>query len=267
MRISGRHPRASERDLARLADGTLDSSRREAVERSVAASGELQSRLRDQRRAIDAVRRAHGRARSAGAADPPSGARSDPRARSLTLICPRAERRRRRARLGARRRRRRASRAHGRRRGDARRPTRDRGGARAARGPRDASEPRRRRAPVPLLGGSLRLESHGGPRRRRRRQGPDHGLLPQRRPADRLHDRARHPAAGRSRREHDHPQRGHRSRLGGQPPADRHLVAPGAHVRALGRRRPAFHADGAGRRGAATAPFHTDRTQRGPLAR
>ena len=56
MRISGRHPRASERDLARLADGTLDSSRREAVERSVAASGELQSRLRDQRRAIDAVR-------------------------------------------------------------------------------------------------------------------------------------------------------------------------------------------------------------------
>lgn len=56
MRISGRHPRASERDLARLADGTLDSFRREAVERSVATSGELQSRLRDQRRAIDAVR-------------------------------------------------------------------------------------------------------------------------------------------------------------------------------------------------------------------
>jgi hypothetical protein len=56
MRISRRHPRASERDLARLADGTLDPSRREAVERIVAASGELQSRLRDQRRAIDAVR-------------------------------------------------------------------------------------------------------------------------------------------------------------------------------------------------------------------
>jgi len=59
MRIPGRHPRATERDLARLADGTLDPSRREAVERSVAGSGELQSRLRDQRRAVDAVR-AHG---------------------------------------------------------------------------------------------------------------------------------------------------------------------------------------------------------------
>jgi hypothetical protein len=56
MRTPGRHPRATERDLVRLADGTLDSARREAVERSVAASGELQSRLRDQRRAVDAVR-------------------------------------------------------------------------------------------------------------------------------------------------------------------------------------------------------------------
>jgi hypothetical protein len=60
MRILGRHPRATERDLARLADGTLDPARREAVERSVAGSGELQSRLRDQRRAVDAVR-AHAR--------------------------------------------------------------------------------------------------------------------------------------------------------------------------------------------------------------
>jgi hypothetical protein len=63
MRRPGRHPRATERDLARLADGTLDSARREAVERSVAGSGELQSRLRDQRRAIDAVR-AHTRERA-----------------------------------------------------------------------------------------------------------------------------------------------------------------------------------------------------------
>ena len=56
MRVPGRHPRATERDLARLADGTLDSSRRDAVERSVADSRELQLRVRDQRRAIDAVR-------------------------------------------------------------------------------------------------------------------------------------------------------------------------------------------------------------------
>jgi hypothetical protein len=56
MRIPRRHPRATERDLARLADGTLDRGRRDAVERSVAGSGELQSRLRDQRRAVDAIR-------------------------------------------------------------------------------------------------------------------------------------------------------------------------------------------------------------------
>jgi hypothetical protein len=56
MRTPGPHPRATERDLARLADGTLAPGRREAVERSVAASSELQSRLRDQRRAIEAVR-------------------------------------------------------------------------------------------------------------------------------------------------------------------------------------------------------------------
>jgi hypothetical protein len=56
MRTPGTDRRATERDLARLADGTLAPARREAVERSVAASSELQSRLRDQRRAIDAVR-------------------------------------------------------------------------------------------------------------------------------------------------------------------------------------------------------------------
>jgi len=63
MRKLGRHPRATERDLARLADGTLEPDRRAAVERSVAASRELQSRLRDQRRAAQAVR-AHARERA-----------------------------------------------------------------------------------------------------------------------------------------------------------------------------------------------------------
>ncbi len=56
MRIPRSHPRALERDLARLADGTLEPERRERVERSVAASGDLQARLREQRRAIAAVR-------------------------------------------------------------------------------------------------------------------------------------------------------------------------------------------------------------------
>src|SRR5271165_491928 len=56
MRKPGRHCRATERDLARLADGTLERGRREYVERNVAGSGELQSRLRDQRRALAAVR-------------------------------------------------------------------------------------------------------------------------------------------------------------------------------------------------------------------
>jgi len=51
-----RNSRATERDLARLADGTLEPGRRELVERSVAGSDELQSRLRHQRRAVDAVR-------------------------------------------------------------------------------------------------------------------------------------------------------------------------------------------------------------------
>ncbi len=56
MHKLGRHPRATERDLAHLADGTLDPGRRERVERSVAGSHELQARLRDQRRAVAAVR-------------------------------------------------------------------------------------------------------------------------------------------------------------------------------------------------------------------
>ncbi len=45
-----------ERDLARLADGTLHGSRRERVEQLVARSPELQARLREQRRAVAAAR-------------------------------------------------------------------------------------------------------------------------------------------------------------------------------------------------------------------
>ncbi|HTP21235.1 MAG TPA: hypothetical protein VMJ65_16650 [Solirubrobacteraceae bacterium] len=56
MRKPGLHPRATDRDLARLADGTLEPGRRELVLRSVAGSGELQLRMREQRRAVDAVR-------------------------------------------------------------------------------------------------------------------------------------------------------------------------------------------------------------------
>jgi hypothetical protein len=51
-----RHRRAIERDLARLADGTLTQGRRERVERSVASSYELRARLGDQRRAVAAMR-------------------------------------------------------------------------------------------------------------------------------------------------------------------------------------------------------------------
>jgi hypothetical protein len=47
---------AIERDLVRLADGTLESDRRERVERLVAASPELKRRLREQRRAVLATR-------------------------------------------------------------------------------------------------------------------------------------------------------------------------------------------------------------------
>jgi hypothetical protein len=56
MRHRDRHCRAPERDLACLADGTIEPRRREQVERSVAASGELQARLRDQLTAVAAVR-------------------------------------------------------------------------------------------------------------------------------------------------------------------------------------------------------------------
>jgi anti-sigma factor RsiW len=56
MRIPGRPPRATESDLVRLADGTLKPRRRKVVEEVVATSGELQARLREQRRAVDAVR-------------------------------------------------------------------------------------------------------------------------------------------------------------------------------------------------------------------
>jgi hypothetical protein len=54
--LTRRRRRAIERDLARLADGTLEPSRRERVERTVAGSYELQTRLDDQRRAVSAMR-------------------------------------------------------------------------------------------------------------------------------------------------------------------------------------------------------------------
>ncbi|HJS92773.1 MAG TPA: hypothetical protein VJ741_00820 [Solirubrobacteraceae bacterium] len=49
------HP-SLERDLTRLADGTIKGSRRDRLERRVANSPELQARLNDQRRAIAATR-------------------------------------------------------------------------------------------------------------------------------------------------------------------------------------------------------------------
>ena len=45
--------------------------------------------------------------------------------------------------------------------------------------------------PFPLLGGPLRLGRDRRPPRQRRRKAHDHGLLPQPRPADRVHDRPR----------------------------------------------------------------------------
>lgn len=62
MRLPGSgHPRTSasiERDLTRLADGTLEVSRRKRLERLLAASPELRAELREQRRALAAVRAA-----------------------------------------------------------------------------------------------------------------------------------------------------------------------------------------------------------------
>jgi hypothetical protein len=55
-RDSHLRPASIERDLARLADGTLDPSERDRVERMVAGSDELQDRLREQRLAVDATR-------------------------------------------------------------------------------------------------------------------------------------------------------------------------------------------------------------------
>jgi hypothetical protein len=56
FRVRHRRPASVERDLARLADGTLDPSQRERVERLVAGSNELQARLREQRLAVAATR-------------------------------------------------------------------------------------------------------------------------------------------------------------------------------------------------------------------
>jgi hypothetical protein len=58
MHRRNRHgrPASVERDLARLADGTLDPRERERVERLVSGSAELQARLREQRFAVEATR-------------------------------------------------------------------------------------------------------------------------------------------------------------------------------------------------------------------
>lgn len=48
-----------ERDLTRLADGTLNASERRRVEQRVAGSAELQARLREQRKAVAATRSLH----------------------------------------------------------------------------------------------------------------------------------------------------------------------------------------------------------------
>jgi len=59
MRLTIPHSRTGaslERDLARLADGTLHGARRDRLEHLVAGSPELQARLREQRRAVAATR-------------------------------------------------------------------------------------------------------------------------------------------------------------------------------------------------------------------
>src|SRR5690348_2080417 len=59
MRLPGRRSRteaALERDLARLADGTLQGPRRDRLEKLLARSPELQARLGAQRRAVAATR-------------------------------------------------------------------------------------------------------------------------------------------------------------------------------------------------------------------
>jgi hypothetical protein len=91
MRERARHLRPTERDLARLADGTLEPRRRDLVEHSVAGSDELRSRLRDQRRAVDAVR-AHTGERAPLALRlrhqaPATSARHRPRAVGVGLAC------------------------------------------------------------------------------------------------------------------------------------------------------------------------------------
>ncbi len=59
MRLPSRHARADaslERDLARMADGTLQGARRDRLQQHIAHSPELQARLRAQRRAVAAMR-------------------------------------------------------------------------------------------------------------------------------------------------------------------------------------------------------------------
>jgi anti-sigma factor RsiW len=63
-RLLRRRSTALERDLARLADGTLAGPRRELLERMLARSPELQHRLDEQRRARGAVRASAARERA-----------------------------------------------------------------------------------------------------------------------------------------------------------------------------------------------------------
>lgn len=90
MTVRTRRPRPSllERDLTRLADGTLEPRRREPLERLLARSPELQRRLSDQRRAVAATRYVAQRERAPlavrmrrRALEPPTR----PRRRGLTL--------------------------------------------------------------------------------------------------------------------------------------------------------------------------------------
>jgi anti-sigma factor RsiW len=63
-RLGGGRSGVPERDLARLADGTLSARRRELLERAIAHSPELQERLSEQRRAVVALRFAAQRERA-----------------------------------------------------------------------------------------------------------------------------------------------------------------------------------------------------------
>lgn len=92
MLLERRHLRATERDLARLADGSLAAKRRSRVERLVAASAELQSRLRDQRCAVVAVQTTLAERAPLALRTDPSALAVERRARSRALAASRTGR-------------------------------------------------------------------------------------------------------------------------------------------------------------------------------